>query len=157
MPEEARSVARELGIPYYEASVLTYFGIDEVFENAIRAALCTRRQQRFRITNSNLKRVKNPILQEPYCPPRPKLPESKILASTYLEDLTRLAGMQYNTDLIFLCGSVGFSAHKFMMASASPLLRRILTTDYSNDIHLAATRSNSETSLVSSLLKKGIF
>ena len=30
MPEEARSVARELNIPYYETSVLTYFGIDEV-------------------------------------------------------------------------------------------------------------------------------
>ena len=40
MPEEARAVARQLGIPYYEASVLTYFGIDQVFENAIRAALC---------------------------------------------------------------------------------------------------------------------
>ena len=47
MPEEARSVARELNIPYYETSVLTYFGIDEVFENAIRAALCSRRQQRY--------------------------------------------------------------------------------------------------------------
>ena len=44
MPEEARTVARELGVPYYETSVLTYFGIDEMFENAIRAALCTRRQ-----------------------------------------------------------------------------------------------------------------
>ena len=40
MPEDARAVARQLGIPYYEASVLTYFGIDQVFENAIRAALC---------------------------------------------------------------------------------------------------------------------
>ena len=51
MPEEARSVGRELNIPYYETSVLTYFGIDEVFENAIRAALCCRRQQSlFRMT-----------------------------------------------------------------------------------------------------------
>ncbi len=47
MPEEARAVAKELGLPYYETSVLTYFGIDEVFENAIRAALCARRQQRY--------------------------------------------------------------------------------------------------------------
>jgi Rho-related BTB domain-containing protein 1/2 len=35
-------VARELGMPYYETSVLTFFGINEVFENAIRAALCAR-------------------------------------------------------------------------------------------------------------------
>ena len=46
-PSTTRSVARELNIPYYETSVLTYFGIDEVFENAIRAALCSRRQQRY--------------------------------------------------------------------------------------------------------------
>ena len=45
MPEEARMVAREMNIPYYESSVLTYFGIDEIFDNAIRGALFSRRQQ----------------------------------------------------------------------------------------------------------------
>ena len=54
-------MAKDLGVPYYETSVLTYFGVDEVFENAIRAALCARRQQRFWMTN--LKRVPMPILQ----------------------------------------------------------------------------------------------
>ena len=54
-------MAKDLGIPYYETSVLSYFGVDEVFENAIRAALCARRQQRFWMTN--LKRVPMPILQ----------------------------------------------------------------------------------------------
>ena len=53
MPEEARTVARELGVPYYETSVLTYFGIDEMFENAIRAALCTRRQASLFGKNTN--------------------------------------------------------------------------------------------------------
>jgi len=149
MPEEARAVARQLGIPYYEASVLTYFGIDQVFENAIRAALCSRRQQRFRMTNYNLRRVMNPTVQEPFCPPRPKLPEANILESSYLIDLTRMTNQQKYTDLIFLCGSVGFSAHRFIMSAASPLLRRILMTDYSQDLQ---TRSNSETSLVSSNL-----
>jgi Rho-related BTB domain-containing protein 1/2 len=149
MPEYARSVAKELGIPYYETSVFTYFGIDEVFENAIRAALCTRRQQRFWMTN--LKRVMGPTLQEPFCPPRPKLTTATTLDSSYLTDLTRMARQQNYTDLIFLCGSVGFSAHRFMMASASPLLRRILTTDYSQDLQ-TATRSNSETSLVSAII-----
>lgn len=51
MPDEARAVAKELGIPYYETSVFTYFGVNEVFENAIRAALIARRQQRFWMTN----------------------------------------------------------------------------------------------------------
>ena len=61
MPEKARAVARELGLPYYETSVLTYYGIDEVFENAIRAALCARRNQRFWVTG--LKKVLQPMLQ----------------------------------------------------------------------------------------------
>jgi Rho-related BTB domain-containing protein 1/2 len=54
MPDEARAVAKELGIAYYETSVFTYFGVNEVFENAIRAALIARRQQRFWMTNVRL-------------------------------------------------------------------------------------------------------
>ena len=61
MPDQARAVARELGVFYYEASVFTYYGVNEVFENSIRAALIARRQQRFWMTN--LKRVQRPLLQ----------------------------------------------------------------------------------------------
>lgn len=61
MPDEARAVAKELDIAYYESSVFTYFGVNEVFENAIRAALIARRHQRFWMTN--LKRVQRPLLQ----------------------------------------------------------------------------------------------
>lgn len=73
MPDEARAMAREFGIPYYECSVLTYFGVNEVFENAIRAALIARRNQRFWMTN--LKKVQRPLLQV-----RKKL----IIAKTFL-------------------------------------------------------------------------
>lgn len=45
----------------FHFSVFTYFGVNEVFENAIRAALIQRRHQRFWMTN--LKRVKRPLLQ----------------------------------------------------------------------------------------------
>lgn len=61
MPCEGRAVAREIGVEYYETSVLTYFGVNEVFDNVIRAALISRRQQRFWMTN--LKRVQRPTLQ----------------------------------------------------------------------------------------------
>lgn len=61
MPDQARAVARELGVCYYETSVFTYYGVNEVFENSIRAALIARRQQRFWMTN--LKRVQRPLLQ----------------------------------------------------------------------------------------------
>lgn len=61
MPDQGRALAHELGIYYYETSVFTYYGVNEVFENAIRAALIARRQQRFWMTN--LKRVQRPLLQ----------------------------------------------------------------------------------------------
>jgi len=66
MPDQARAIAKELGVYYYETSVLTYYGVNEVFENAIRAALIARRQQRFWITN--LKKVQRPLLQVSWTP-----------------------------------------------------------------------------------------
>lgn len=61
MPDQGRALAHEFGIYYYETSVFTYYGVNEVFESAIRAALIARRQQRFWMTN--LKRVQRPLLQ----------------------------------------------------------------------------------------------
>ena len=57
------------------------------------------------------------------------------------------------TDVIFVCGSVGFSAHKFLLASVSPLLQRLLSQDLSLDLQ---TRSSSKASLTSSSLSSGI-
>ena len=37
-----RYLARELGASYYETSVYTFYGVEELFENAVRAALCSR-------------------------------------------------------------------------------------------------------------------
>ena len=56
-----RAAAKEMGMSYFETSVLTFFGVNEVFENAIRAALCARRTQRFWMTN--LRRVLKPSIQ----------------------------------------------------------------------------------------------
>ena len=61
MPGEGRAVARELGVEYYETSVLSYYGVPEVFDNVVRAALVSRRHQRFWMTN--LKRVQRPMVQ----------------------------------------------------------------------------------------------
>jgi len=61
MADQARAVAKEIGVPYYETSVYTYYGVDQVFENAIRVALLARRSQRFWMTN--LKHVRQPLLQ----------------------------------------------------------------------------------------------
>ena len=47
--------------PLNPISVLTYYGVNAVFENAIRAALVSRRQQRFWL--AGFKRVQRPLLQ----------------------------------------------------------------------------------------------
>ena len=64
--------------------------------------------------------------------------------STYLSNSTAIKkGFPYDIFLYDILLIYFFS---------SPLLRRILTADYSHDLHNTATRSNSETSLVSSTL-----
>ena len=70
-------MARELGAPYYETSVYTFFGVEELFENAVRAALCSRwiHSQKYfhqnslllrrtkRFWKTNLKSVCRPLMQ----------------------------------------------------------------------------------------------
>jgi len=144
MPDVGRAAAKEMGLPYFETSVLTFFGVNEVFENAIRAALCARRTQRFWMTS--LKRVLRPKIQEPFCPPRPALPCPSTFPSTFAQDLQNLFNESSMTDCILSCGSVGFSAHRFLLISVSPVLRRLLSPAPSCSI----TRSTSHSSLVSS-------
>lgn len=145
MPDQARSIARELGLTYYETSVLTYYGVNEVFENAIRAALIARRQQRFWMTN--LKKVQRPLLQAPYCPPKPSARPVQVCASTFDDSLRWLLNNLPHTDVVFVTGSTCIAAHRFMLAAASPSLQRLLCTDLTGELN---TRSASESSMVSS-------
>lgn len=71
-PEIGHEVAKELGIPYYETSVVAQFGVKDVFDNAIRAALISRRHLQF--WKSHLKKVQRPLLQAPFLPPKPPPP-----------------------------------------------------------------------------------
>jgi len=52
-PWEGREVANELKLPYYETSCVTGDGVEDLFTNALRAALLTRR----RFWRSHLKSV----------------------------------------------------------------------------------------------------
>ncbi|XP_073838426.1 rho-related BTB domain containing isoform X2 [Musca autumnalis] len=144
MPDEARAVARELGVSYYETSVFTYFGVNEVFENAIRSALIARRQQRFWMTN--LKKVQKPILQAPFRPPKPPPPEVTVVVGNYRQDMYNMFLAQTYTDLILIVGTTKFPVHKFMVAAASSLFNRLLSIDISD----MGGRSSSESSMVSS-------
>ncbi|XP_053319017.1 rho-related BTB domain-containing protein 2 isoform X2 [Spea bombifrons] len=71
-PEKGREVAKDLGIPYYETSVVAQCGIKEVFDNAIRSALISRRHLQF--WKSHLRSVRRPLPQAPFLPPRPPPP-----------------------------------------------------------------------------------
>uniref|UniRef100_A0A8C3RC07 BTB domain-containing protein n=1 Tax=Cyanoderma ruficeps TaxID=181631 RepID=A0A8C3RC07_9PASS len=71
-PERGHEVARELGVPYYETSVVAQFGVKDVFDNAIRAALVSRRHLQF--WKSHLRKMQRPLLQAPFLPPKPPPP-----------------------------------------------------------------------------------
>ena len=142
MPDEARDVARELGLYYYETSVLTYYGVNEVFENAIRAALIARRQQRFWMTN--LKKVQRPLLQAPFKPPPPMKPEALVVTGSYSDHMHQLYLGRAHTDIVLVVGSVGFPAHRFVLAACSRAFYRLLAADL-------MARSTSDSSMVSSL------
>ena len=103
-------------------------------------------------------------IKEPFCPPKPSMPDCEVIPSTFYLDLLRLhqvwVGLYPSeridwpdpwqdcslTDVIFLCGSVGFSAHRFLLSSVSPLLHRLFSPELSD----LQTRCSSETSLASS-------
>ncbi|KAH8300381.1 hypothetical protein KR018_000825 [Drosophila ironensis] len=145
MPDEARAVAKELGVAYYETSVFTYFGVNEVFENAIRSALIARRQQRFWMTN--LKKVQKPLLQAPFRPPKPPPPEVTVMVGNYRQDIYNMFLSQAYTDLVLVgSGGAKFAVHRFMLAAASIIFQRLLSTELTD----MGGRSSSESSMVSS-------
>ncbi|XP_071626917.1 rho-related BTB domain-containing protein 1 isoform X3 [Temnothorax longispinosus] len=143
MPDQARAVARELGVCYYETSVFTYYGVNEVFENSIRAALIARRQQRFWMTN--LKRVQRPLLQAPFCPPKPVPPKVCLAASTYEENMKSLWTRPVHTDVTLMASNCTFSVHRCLLAAASPAFHRLFSMELAQEL---TPRSSSESSMV---------
>ncbi|XP_039189763.1 rho-related BTB domain-containing protein 2-like isoform X2 [Crotalus tigris] len=118
-PECGHEVAKELGIPYYETSIVAQFGIKDVFDNAIRAALISRRHLQF--WKSHLKKMQHPLLQAPFLPPKPPPPiihipepaagEGRGPSSLFQEPLC--------ADVVFrLAGGHQLFAHRVYLATA---------------------------------------
>ncbi|KAL7975876.1 hypothetical protein Chor_011791 [Crotalus horridus] len=118
-PECGHEVAKELGIPYYETSIVAQFGIKDVFDNAIRAALISRRHLQF--WKSHLKKTQHPLLQAPFLPPKPPPPiihipepaagEGRGPSSLFQEPLC--------ADVVFrLAGGHQLFAHRVYLATA---------------------------------------
>lgn len=148
-PDQGRNVAKEIGASYYETSVLTYYGVNEVFENVIRGALIERRRQRFWMTS--LKKVQRPLIQIPFCPPKPPSPDIHVPASQWDDDVYNLLQTQAHTDVIFRVGCIGLPAHKLMLSAASTVLYRLFMMDLSMDLVSFTARSASDSSMGSTL------
>ena len=128
-PEAGRAVAKKLGILYYETSVLTQFGVHEVFENVVRTALSGRRRTRF--WTPHLKKITKPTCQAPFLPLKPPCPVLQIPAPQITQDLLRLLHNQQYCDVIFLVRGVGIQAHQACLAAAAPVFQELFTTDLS--------------------------
>ncbi|KAL1771353.1 rho-related BTB domain-containing protein 1 isoform X1 [Sigmodon hispidus] len=119
-PEKGREVAKELGIPYYETSVFDQFGIKDVFDNAIRAALISRRHLQF--WKSHLKKVQKPLLQAPFLPPKAPPPIIKVpeCPSTGTSDAACLLDNPLCADVLFIFqGQEHIFAHRIYLATSS--------------------------------------
>lgn len=119
-PEKGREVAKELGIPYYETSVFDQFGIKDVFDNAIRAALISRRHLQF--WKSHLKKVQKPLLQAPFLPPKAPPPVIKVpeCSSTGTNDAACLLDNPLCADVLFILQDQEYIfAHRIYLATSS--------------------------------------
>ncbi|XP_026867052.2 rho-related BTB domain-containing protein 2 isoform X1 [Electrophorus electricus] len=119
-PEKGREVAKELGVPYYETSVVAQFGVKDVFDNAIRAALISRRHLQF--WKSHLRNVQRPLLQSPFLPPKPPPPIVTVPAppSSTEEHPGRLLEDPLCSDVVLvLQGRQRIFAHRVYLATAS--------------------------------------
>uniref|UniRef100_H3B5D5 Rho-related BTB domain-containing protein 1 n=1 Tax=Latimeria chalumnae TaxID=7897 RepID=H3B5D5_LATCH len=142
-PERGREVAKELGVPYYETSVVAQFGIKDVFDNAIRAALISRRHLQF--WKSHLRNVQKPLLQAPFLPPKP--PPPIILVpdppSTNEEHPARLLEDPLCADVILvLQDKIKIYAHKIYLSTSSSKFYDLFLMDLSEDSEIVVERPN---------------
>ncbi|CAL8307467.1 unnamed protein product [Boreogadus saida] len=134
-PESGREVAKELGIPYYETSVFDQFGIKDIFDNAIRAALISRRHLQF--WKSHLRKVQKPLLQAPFLPPKAPPPLIKI---PEVVPRSRSRGPRLLLDSP-LCADVLFVlqdhtqlfAHKIYLSTSSSKFYDLFQMDFSDE------------------------
>lgn len=124
-------MAKELGIPYYETSIVAQFGVKDVFDNAIRAALISRRHLQF--WKSHLKKVQRPLLQAPFLPPRPPRPIIGIPdpPPTDGEGPDSLFCQPLCADVLFLLhgGATRVFAHKVYLATSCSKFYDLFTLD----------------------------
>ncbi|GIY00615.1 rho-related BTB domain-containing protein 1, partial [Caerostris extrusa] len=133
--EQGRQLASEIGAFYYESSVVTRYGVDNVFDNAVRMALIGRRQQRFWV--KSLKNVTTPILfsctffnfsihfEGTLPSSKTEGAGNKVLPSTFENDMYSLLDKEYSSDVTLTIGEHEFHVHKIILSCISSLFKRI--------------------------------
>uniref|UniRef100_A0A8C5BRW2 BTB domain-containing protein n=1 Tax=Gadus morhua TaxID=8049 RepID=A0A8C5BRW2_GADMO len=134
-PESGREVAKELGIPYYETSVFDQFGIKDIFDNAIRAALISRRHLQF--WKSHLRKVQKPLLQAPFLPPKAPPPLIKIpevVPRSRSRGARLLLDSPLCADVLFvLQDHTQLFAHKIYLSTSSSKFYDLFQMDFSDE------------------------
>uniref|UniRef100_A0A8C7JR62 Rho related BTB domain containing 1 n=1 Tax=Oncorhynchus kisutch TaxID=8019 RepID=A0A8C7JR62_ONCKI len=152
-PESGREVAKELGISYYETSVFDQFGIKDIFDNAIRAALISRRHLQF--WKSHLRKVQKPLLQAPFLPPKApppliKIPECVINNG---EGPGLLLDSPLCADVMFILQDhIHLFAHKIYLSTSSSKFYDLFQMDFSDESQcLVVTERHARDSLLRTL------
>ena len=135
-PEKGREVAKELGLPCYETRVMAQFSIKDVFHNAIRAALISRRHQQF--WKSYLRHVQRPLLQAPFLTRPPKPPPPLIVVpdppSSSEECAAHLLEDPLCADVILVLQErVRIFAHKIYLSTSSSKFYDLFLMDLSEE------------------------
>ncbi|XP_071506571.1 rho-related BTB domain-containing protein 1-like [Diadema antillarum] len=138
-PKDGRNIAKESNCVYYETSSYTLYGVQEVFDNVVRAALIYRRQHRF--WQSNLKKVQRPLLQAPYLPSCPREPCIHIPETTYPSDIGILVKETACADVVFVAQGELLCAHKVCLLAASAIFSDLFLED-EKDLELSRQSSS---------------
>ncbi|XP_038070707.1 rho-related BTB domain-containing protein 2-like isoform X2 [Patiria miniata] len=137
-PSEGRQFAKEINAFYYESSAYTLYGVDEVFDNVVRAALIARRQHRF--WQSNLKKVQRPLPQAPYLPPCPNEPRVVVPPTTYDNDISSLLKDLTCADVTFVVQGEYIHAHKVCLIAASSVFHDLFMLDLSDQLDSSSSQ-----------------
>ena len=117
-PAMGHEVAKDIGAPFYESSVLTKFGISDIFINSARAALIERRKLKF--WSTQLRKVQRPLIQTPMAIPAPAMPPIHLNPPTPTCVVpTALASLLYEQsecDVTFVARGVCLAAHRIILA-----------------------------------------
>ena len=78
---------------------------------------------------TNLKHVQRPLLQEPFCPPRPQAPAVTVPESQFEQQLMALFDNALFADCILIVSGQEIACHRVVLTAASPAFAKLFSRD----------------------------